>query len=335
MTFQFDAEQQRILHDIQRHLESLCNASSRKTILSFLHKQPHQHGIYIHGPVGRGKTTLMQQMYNTLTVSKKRYHCDTFFAEMHHALQSSSMDALVRGIRKKARVIWIDELQIYDIATAMLLRRLIPALFKQHVIVLMTGNVAPQDFYQGGLNRDQFEGFIPYFCKYFYCAALNGAVDYRLRTKAPNVETGPESRTRFWLASPASTLRMDAIFRSHAPNETPTSFTLPLNQRVWILTKTLPSAVFIDFESLAVHDRAFADYHALTQAFSVIFITDVPIFNQTNRDACRRFMAFVDILYDNKVTVYMSAAAAPSKLYQDPGGKLPFERTASRLAEIL
>lgn len=337
MNINFDTQQKNVLREIQRNLALMCVDNARKSVLSlFANKNTHS-GIYLYGDVGRGKTTLIKHIFDQLHITKQRYHCDTFFAELHRALQSKDIDALAGDIRHQFRVIWIDELQIYDIATAMLLRRLIPALIAHHVIVLMTGNIAPDDFYKDGLNREQFADFIPYFQEHFYCLPLDGAVDYRLQPKSMQTSAPSKQAPHFWLASPAATHAMESVFESYAQRTppTPTPFTLQLNHRTWTLNQTHQFAVFIDFASLAECDHAFDDYRKLVKAFPTIFVTDVPTFNRTNRDACRRFMAFIDIVYDSGVELYMSAFASPHELYQDPESKLPFARTASRLGDML
>lgn len=335
MDINFDAQQQNVLREIQRNLALMCADNTRKSALSLFTRKTTHSGIYLYGDVGRGKTTLIKHIFDQLHITKQRYHCDTFFAELHRALQSKDINTLADDIHHQFRVIWIDELQIYDIATAMLLRRLIPALIAHHVIVLMTGNIAPEDFYKGGLNREQFADFIPYFQEHFYCLPLDGAADYRLQPKAAQEHAHAEKNSRFLLASPEATCAMEKVFDESAHNEPPAPFSLQLNHRTWTLNKTHESAVLIDFASLAEFDQAFDDYRELVKTFSTIFVTDVPIFNSENRDACRRFMAFIDIIYDSGATLYMSAYASPHQLYQDPVNKLPFARTASRLGEML
>ena len=335
MDINFDAQQQNVLREIQRNLALMCADGTRKSVLSLFARKSARSGLYIYGDVGRGKTRLVGHVFDQLHIAKQRYHCDTFFAKLHRTLQTKSIDELADDIHHKYRVIWIDELQIYDIATAMLLRRLIPALIEHHVIVLMTGNIAPNDFYKNGLNREQFIDFIPYFREHFYCLPLDGAVDYRLQPKVSQKNTRAEKKVHFWLAAPAATETMESVFESYAPTTKPTPFTLQLNHRTWELAKTNSLAVFIDFASLGETACAFDDYRKLVKAFSTVFVTDVPVFDSTNRDACRRFMAFIDIVYDSGAELYMSAFAAPHALHQDPDNKLPFARTASRLGEML
>jgi cell division protein ZapE len=281
----------------------------------------------------------VRHVFDQLSVTKQRYHFDTFCGQLHHMLLTKTIDQIAHDIHHQYRVIWIDELQIYDIATAMLLRKLIPALVEHHVIILMTGNIKPDDFYKAGLNYDQFADFIPYFINHFHCFSLDGGIDYRLLPKKSNSDHSPHRSQHFWLSSPESDTEMNAVFQSLAPQlnpiPQPTSFELQLNQRTWLLHKTLGPAVFIDFQTLAFDDRAFDDYRTLVQTFPVVFLTDVPIFDHTNRDACRRFMAFIDILYDGGAELYLSAATLPADLYQDKSARLPFARTASRLAEII
>ncbi len=221
MDINFDAQQQNVFREIQRNLALMCADNTRKSALSLFTRKTTHSGIYLYGDVGRGKTTLVKHIFDQLHITKQRYHCDTFFAELHRALQSKDINTLADDIHHQFRVIWIDELQIYDIATAMLLRRLIPALIAHHVIVLMTGNIAPDDFYKGGLNREQFADFIPYFQEHFYCLPLDGAVDYRLQLKAAQASAPLKQNPHFWLASPAATCEMESVFESHAQGATP------------------------------------------------------------------------------------------------------------------
>lgn len=330
----FDNEQQNLLREIQQHLTSICTNNTRKFIFSGLTKRTMRNGIYVYGEVGRGKTTLIGHVFSQLDLTKNRYHCDTFFAKLHRTLQTKSIDQVAREIHHKYRIIWIDELQIYDIATAMLLRRLIPTLIKQHVIILMTGNVAPEDFYKNGLNREQFIDFIPYFCEHFYCLPLNGDRDYRLHPNHNQHDDHIKKQPHFWRASLQTTKVITSLFQSMS-SFPPTPFTLELNHRQWQIAQTCGSAAFFNFSELAEDDRAFDDYRKLIKKFPTIFITNVPIFDRTNKDACRRFMAFIDIAYDCSANLFISAFAAPHELYQDPDHTLPFARTASRLGEIL
>ena len=167
----------------------------------------------------------------------------------------------------------------------------------------------------------------------------NRAIDYTKRTSINFIgvrkEKNPEKKTHFWLASPAATTAMESAFESRAPATKPAPFTLQLNHRTWELDKTHHSGAFIDFSLLAETAYAFDDYRKLVKAFPSIFVTNVPIFDSANRDACRRFMAFIDIVYDSGAELCMSAYAFPHELYQDPDNKLPFARTASRLGEML
>lgn len=337
MTFVFDLSQQHVYEQIRSEVMHVCEMSLLKRALRAFNIKNKQSGIYLHGPVGGGKTTLMRKIYQQITLSKQECHFDTFFAELHLKLKEHDIDTLAKEIRKKSRVLWIDELQIYDVATAMLLLRLVPALMKQKIIVLITGNVAPIDFYKGGLNRDQFEKFIPYFISHFLCLSLDEGIDYRL---LPKINDSAHIRdrsvdSRFFLHSDKTLSVIEDLFRSISPDDDIIAFDLPLNSRNWILKKTLKCAVLISFDELATGNRAFDDYRRLVQMFRVIFVTNVPIFNDKNRDACRRFMAFIDIIYAEGCQFYMSAEAEISKLYQDKANFLPFERSSSRLAELL
>jgi predicted ATPase len=105
--------------------------------------------------------------------------------------------------------------------------------------------------------------------------------------------------------------------------------------REWILEKTIHNSVFLSFNDLAEGNRNINDYKILIDRFSNIYLTDVPIFTSRNLDSCRRFMSFIDILYDQNKSLWMEAHQFPTDLYQDQNNSLPFNRTSSRLAELL
>ncbi len=351
----FDPLQQHLKQEMQSELAKMCMHSQwmlPQWITMSSAKTPKQ-GIYLHGAVGRGKTTLIHSLFDNVQYTKKRFHFDTFFANLHQSLENQTLQSLAKSLGQDYKVIWIDELQIYDVATAMLIKRFIPALFHQHMIVLMTGNIAPDDFYKGGLSFDQFKDFIPYFLNTFHCYELDGKIDYRYVLKNDSVDVKndgselkgdgsmplddhmPSHGHSFQVVSQKANSDMMQIFRSIAPEIEPVTYLLALNQRQWTLKSTLPSAVFIDFDELALDDHAFDDYRRLVETFAHIFVINVPVFDEKNQDACRRFMSFVDILYDEGAKLYMTAFTHPSQIYQDKRAKLPFERTLSRLNELL
>ncbi len=330
MTLLFDQDQMCLINEIKRHLDPIIKPRRQLSALTSINYRPAIKGFYVHGPVGRGKTSIIQHIFHELPEPKQKYHFDHFATNLYHHLQYMSMSDLLHKLYLNGRIIWIDELQIYDIGTAMLLKRLIPEMIKHKMIILMTGNIEPINFYKNGLNRDQFEGFIPFFYENFRCFPLNGEIDYRRLSNGdrPNFK-------QLWIQSNQSQTSIKKAFSALSPHEVPTSFTLMLNQRHWHLMQTIGTAVFIDFQSLAEENRAASDYKTLVETFPVVLVYNVPIFTHENRDACRRFMAFIDILYDKKGTLFMESAAMPDQLYQDIDNKLPFERTASRLNQLL
>ena len=186
MTFLFDNEQKKIIESIHALF------APHKSLRGFRLWRPRdipQKGIYIYGPVGRGKTTLMQTVYDSYTGPKQCYSWDTFTHCLHHQLHDMPLETVAKDIVLKGALIWIDELQLYDIATALLFKRLITALLDRGATVLMTGNVAPADFYKNGLNYELFSDFIPFFEKKFKCYDLSTPKDYRLITDVPHKGT--------------------------------------------------------------------------------------------------------------------------------------------------
>lgn len=307
----------------------------QKSSLSHLWPKQTKKNMYLYGPVGRGKTTLSGIIFDHYPGTKKRFHFDQLCSDLHHHLEHMTIDDYVQRCFQNIDLLWIDELQIYDITMAMILKRLVPSLIKHHHTMLMTGNIDPIDFYKDGLNRDQFEGFIPYFFEHFTCLNLNGDQDYRLFSNQ-NIPLSHHILSRFFKKDPASKIKFHQAFQDVSPAEQSMAYTLSLHMRSWVLKETLVNAVYISFDELAcLHNHSAEDYEQLIKKFPTIFLYDVPIFDETNRDACRRFMAFIDILYDQKGTLFMEAEMMPDQLYQDERYPLPFERTFSRLIDLL
>jgi cell division protein ZapE len=333
-SFIFSEDQQHIMHEIRCALtleKGTClSVMPENRLLHPFSTRQKAHNVYLYGPVGRGKTSIIEAVYNDYPQTKTKMHFDHLCADAHHHLETMDIAHYVTSSFSGVHLLWVDELQIYDITTAMLLKRLIPEFIKQKITLVLTGNIEPIYFYKKGLNRELFEGFIPYFYEHFICLGLYGEQDYR-RLSLQNVD----GQQHFWQTSPDSLKGIEQAFLQMSPAELPSGYDLDLNMRYWRLDRTLCNAAFISFHDLAEEYKYASDYECLVRRFPNIFLTHVPVFDASNRDACRRFMAFIDILYDQKCALWMEADAPFADLYQDPAVLLPFDRTTSRLIELL
>ncbi|UOM33436.1 cell division protein ZapE [Acuticoccus sp. I52.16.1] len=293
-------------------------------------------GLYVWGEVGRGKTMLMDLFYETIDVERKRrLHFNDFMADAHAriaALRKSKVDdAVVQAaddLAEEARVLCFDEFAVTDIADAMILARLFRQLFARGVTLVATSNVAPNDLYKEGLNRQLFVPFIHALREYVDVVRLDADVDYRLdRLKDFRVwfAPGDEGFERLW-----ATLLGE---RAAAPT------TVKVASRSLDVPRAAGGLARFGFSELVEQPRSANDFIALAKRFHTIFLEDIPVLTPDRRETTRRFINLVDVLYDQKVRLVATAAAEPDALF-DPGENggryegFAFARTASRLHEM-
>lgn len=294
-------------------------------------------GFYIYGPVGRGKTMIMDLVYEFLpTKDKKRTHFHIFMQDVHKRLKrlrdgKKSSDDIMKKlgaeVAKNLRYLCFDEFVVEDIADAMILGRLFEQLFAEGVIIIATSNTKPDDLYKGGLQRERFLPFIDLLKKKTKTLSLDGPRDYRLyRLQGkPTYLTPLGDKTEKQLRK---------IFMLLCDNQVQPFTTIEHQQRKLVVPESGHGAAYFHFNDLCAKSYGAADYLLLAKNFRTILIEGIPKLNDTLNDRAKRFITLIDVLYDNKIHLFCQAADAAQKLYTK--GKLAkqFERTASRLMEM-
>jgi cell division protein ZapE len=289
-------------------------------------------GIYLWGGVGRGKSFLMDSFYATVPLRRKtRVHFHAFMRDVHEELKTLKMEvdplaAVARRIAKRWRLVCFDEFHVSDIADAMILGRLLTALFAAGVVFVMTSNYPPDGLYPSGLQRQNFLPTIKLLHQWLDVVEVDGGIDYRLRT-LEHVETflvpsGP-------LADDVLTQAFEAM-RS-GPDEDPK---LVIEGRPLPARGRAGSAVWFDFATLCDGPRSQRDYLELARRFAVLFVSGIPVMSPQQGDLARRFTWLVDILYDHRVKLLASADAPAGLLYPAGPNAQEFPRTVSRLTEM-
>jgi cell division protein ZapE len=300
-------------------------------------------GLYIHGGVGTGKTLLMDMFFRLVPASaKRRAHFHEFMADVHDRIarhrravkdgEANGDDPIPPVARELAGEAWVlcfDEFSVTDIADAMILSRLFSALFAEGVVLVATSNVAPDDLYRDGLNRPLFEPFIAILKQHVEVKVLDAGRDYRLEKL---------SRMPVYLTplGPETDARMDEIWAAATEGHVETPAELAIKGRKVTVPRAADGAARFPFSELCERPLAAREYLALAARFTVLFLDQVPVLDPTRRSAAKRFILLVDTLYDNRVRLVMSAAAAPHELYAGRPGveQFEFQRTASRLIEM-
>jgi len=296
-------------------------------------------GLYIWGPVGRGKTMLMDLFFETVPAARKRRaHFNEFMADVHARIHDFKQKAdgdpigpVARDLAAEATLLCFDEFMVTNIADAMILGRLFAALFRDGVVVVATSNVEPDRLYAGGLNRELFLPFIDLFKERLTVVRLEARTDFRLEKLAGEpVYLVP--------AGPASHAALDRIFTSlsGAARGAPTK--LMVTGHPLEVPQAAGGVARFAFADLCSKPLGSSDYMAIAHRYHTVIIDDVPIMNRERRDEALRLVALIDTFYDRRVKLIVSAAAQPTGLYRtrpDGGDALfEFERTVSRLIEM-
>ena len=300
-------------------------------------------GLYIHGPVGRGKTLLMDLFFDAAPVEKKRRaHFHDFMADVHmrvhrwrqqrrigEAPGDEPIAPVAAALAADAWLLCFDEFAVRDIADAMILGRLFTALFAAGVVVVATSNVEPDGLYRDGLNRALFLPFIKLLGERNEVVALDARMDYRLQklTRAP---------VYYCPADPRAEQALDAAFLDMTGAKRGEPVEIELLGRVLKVPQAIDGVARFSFDELCRRPLAAVDYLTLARHFHTLVVDRIPRLKADERDAARRFITLVDALYDLKVKLIASADAEPGELYQAADGTEAFEfaRCASRLIEM-
>jgi cell division protein ZapE len=294
--------------------------------------QPER-GLYLWGGVGRGKTWLMDMLFESLPFpEKRRRHFHRFMHDVHTELKGlqnreSPLESVAEQIARDTRVLCFDELFVADIADAMILGGLFEGLFKRGVTLVATSNVPPRDLYKDGLQRQRFLSAIDLIERHTDVLNVDGSTDYRLRQLT-------QAGTYLLSTAPNTPQRLEALFAELARYDSFADGTIEIEGRTIPVVRQSSSAVWFDFDAVCGGPRSQDDYIEIAREYQSVIVANVPILDSLRENQARRFIALVDELYDRNVNLIVSAAAPPVELYRGDRLSFQFERTVSRLIEM-
>ncbi|WP_305856966.1 cell division protein ZapE [Balneatrix alpica] len=322
-------------------------------------------GLYLWGPVGRGKTWLMDAFYQSVTLPKRRQHFHHFMAWVHRRLfqlrgTPEPLLALAKELAAEVRVLCFDEFFVQDIGDAMLLGRLLSQLLAQRVVWVATSNIPPAQLYADGLHRDRFLPALALLRQHIEVVDLAGGQDFR--------QLGAMDQPRYFVHpppqhSPVTPSPLLACFKQLNGEQPWQTEPLSINGRALPVIRRSQQLLWTDFASLCQDPRASQDYIALCDRFAVILLSGLPALSSTSRlnpiargtedgpqlvsagqrqlpplsrldDAARRFIALVDECYDRGVPLYIEAEVELIHIYTQGYLQAPFQRTLSRLRHM-
>jgi cell division protein ZapE len=338
-----DPDQLRAVQALEKLRQALVTRKAPRSWLKILGKNAGKgapRGYYFYGAVGRGKSMLMDLFFNAAPVEKKRrVHFYAFMLEVHdflHAQRTSGrarkridgdLIACADSIAETAQLLCFDEFQVRDVADAMILGRLFTALFERGVVVVMTSNIAPDELYADGLQRDRFLPFIDLLKKKLHVFHFSGDKDYRLNRLR-------EGEVYFWPHDAVAEAELEKIFRMLSDGEAGAPLDIAVKGRVIHAPRAVREVAEFTFAELCDQPKSALDYLELAKRFRVFIVRDVPVLTDSRRNAILRFVTLVDTLYDHQARLVVSAAVPPEQLYRGEEYAHVFERTVSRLMEM-
>jgi cell division protein ZapE len=286
----------------------------------------------MYGGVGRGKSFLMDCFFQAVPLTRKtRLHFHEFMREVHRELQElkgtvDPLDELGRRISRRYRLICFDEFHVADVTDAMILHRLLLALFANRVSIVTTSNFHPDGLYPNGLHRDRILPAIELLKDKLEIVNVDNGTDYRQRTLQ-------QVRMYHWPLGAEADAAMAQAFDqlAEAREEDPV---LRIEQRELRSLRRAGGVVWFDFKTLCGGPRSQNDYLELATQFHTVLLSGVPQMSPRLASEARRFTWLVDVLYDRRVKLIMSAAVPPEELYTEGPLAHEFPRTVSRLHEM-
>jgi cell division protein ZapE len=329
-----DPAQRAAVERLQRmHDEWVAYKARRSNRLKKLINHPAvPRGVWMWGGVGRGKSFLMDVFYETVPlVRKTRLHFHEFMRGVHRELRelratADPLDEVARRIARRYRLICFDEFHVSDIADAMILERLLHGLFAHGVAFVMTSNYRPDQLYPDGLHRDRILPAIALLEGHLDVINVDAGTDYRRHTlssvAAFITPAGAEADARL----------AEAFARvAETADEDPR---LRIEHREVVARRRAGGAVWFDFATLCGGPRSQLDYLEIATRFHTVILSDVPRMSAAMSSEARRFTWLVDVFYDQKVKLLMSAECPAEQLYTQGAMANEFHRTVSRLVEM-
>ncbi|MDH5557866.1 MAG: cell division protein ZapE [Alphaproteobacteria bacterium] len=332
-------------------LQSLCRAlanyqpaggiSGWKAVLGLARRREDPPlGLYLYGPVGRGKSMLMDLFVAAAPLERKRrVHFHQFMIEVHGALhrwrkaqktsgdREDPIDLVADAIAGDVTLLCFDELEVRDIADAMILGRLFEALFERGVVMVCTTNIAPDDLYKDGLQRALFLPFIEIIKQKLDLLELSAQKDYRqARLEGREVWHAP--------LGDGATAALDRLFADLTDGVEAVPEELTVKSRIVKIPAAARGVARFHFDDLCRAALGAEDYLTIARHYRMVLIDGIPVMDETMRNESRRFITLIDALYENHTRLAASAAAAPDELVIGKTHAQEYKRTASRLAEM-
>ena len=319
--------------DIIKYLENYYKNNFNQSFLNkFFDKKKNKLGFYLAGDVGVGKTMILNFFFSKLKKKKLRLHFNEFMIEFHNFIfenknNKNGIDSFVKILGKKADIIYFDEFQVTNIVDAMILGKLFEQIFKENIKIILTSNIKISDLYKDGLQRDQFVPFIRIMEEKSIEHKLIIEDDYR------KIKENYTQRYFFPL-NEETNFRINKFFRKITKDKKLLSKNLKIKGRIFTIHNFYEGVSRFNFEDLCDQNLGAEDYLEITKNSKFIVIEKIPQFNEINSNQQQRFITLLDIIYDKKIPIAITASKSLNQLSSSKSLETSFKRSISRLYEL-
>ena len=335
----FDVGQSSVSHSFDYLMEQINESNNKKSIVRnfFLKTAKNKiKGIYLHGGVGRGKSMIMDLFFNNINIKdKRRLHFHDFMKEVHQRIKDKSKKVksydtvimVAKDLASSARLLCFDEMEVRDIADAMILSRLFSIMFDEGTILVTTSNQPPDGLYKNGLHRDRILPFIEKLKSTTDIIAMPPGDDWRKRSLSGN---------KMWLSpiTKQNLLKVNELFDDLSTGFTTDSENILVAGRKIFIPKVAAGIARISFDDLCKKPLAAADYIEIALRFKGLIIENIPVLTNELRNEARRFIWLIDALYDKNCFLVATSEVDFKDLYQGNDWEFEFDRTVSRIIEM-
>ncbi len=315
-------------------LEDFYNKNFHSSILNFFKKENHKKGFYLYGGVGVGKTMILDFFYDLISEKKLRLHFNEFMLNFHDfahvnkkKLDENIINLFVKNLKSKFSLIYFDEFQVTNIVDAMILGKLFDKIFGENIKVIITSNIAISELYKDGLQRDQFKPFIKIMKR--------KTVEYELVIEDDYRKSKENQNDRYFFPLNQETnFKMNKFFRIISKDKKKNTLTLNIKGREFLINEFYEGVIRFTFKELCDKILGAEDYLEIVKVSKFMVIDQIPKFDDINSNQQHRFITLIDILYDKKIPIAVTAEKNLDKLTSSKSLKEPFKRTISRLYEL-
>ena len=315
-------------------LEEYYDENFNSSILNFFKKKKYKIGFYLHGGVGVGKTMILDFFYDLIYEKKLRLHFNEFMLNFHDFVHENKnkedeniINLFVNDLKSRASLIYFDEFQVTNIVDAMILGKLFDKIFNEDIKIIITSNIKISELYKDGLQRDQFKPFIEIMKKKTVEHELIIEDDYR-KSKVN------QNERYFFPLNQESNFKMNKFFRIISKDRKKTTQSLNIKGREFLIEEFYEGVVKFKFDELCDKNLGAEDYLEIVKVSKFMVINLIPNFDDINSNQQHRFITLIDIVYDKKIPIAVTAEKNLDELTSSKSLKEPFKRTISRLHEL-